>query len=148
MYSAITRKVSAIKKLKEPSNIGEIHHFLGLTGYYRKYIPFFTNVTKPLNKFPQKDTTFQWVPQCQTAFKHIKQALCMEPILQYPSPNIQAIHIVHWCKSLCIFQSPHQGSWKILRIWICSIHIKLILGNAAKVACNWKGCLCSVPVFP
>ena len=71
-YSAIMRKVSAIKKFRKPSNIDELHHFLGLTGYYRKFIPLFTNVTKPLNKLLKKNTKFQWLPHCQTAFKHLK----------------------------------------------------------------------------
>ena len=46
----LSEKASAIEKLKEPSNIDKLCHFLCLTGYYRKFIPLFTNVTKPLNK--------------------------------------------------------------------------------------------------
>ena len=40
---------STKKKLKELSNIDELHHFLDLAGYYRKFVPLFTDVTKPLN---------------------------------------------------------------------------------------------------
>ena len=63
----------------------EVWDFFSLTGYYRKTIPLLANVTKPLNKLPRKDTKFQWLLQCQAAFDHLKQALCKEPILQYPS---------------------------------------------------------------
>ena len=45
----------------------------------------FANITKPLNKLLKKDTKFQWSQQCQMAFNNLKQALCREPILQYPS---------------------------------------------------------------
>ena len=55
----LLEKVTAIEKLKEPSNIDELCHFLDLTGYYRKLIPLFTTITKPLNKLLKKDTNFQ-----------------------------------------------------------------------------------------
>ena len=55
----ILEEASAIKRLKEPSNIDELHDFLSLTGYYRKFIPLFTDITKLLNKFLKKDTKFQ-----------------------------------------------------------------------------------------
>ena len=74
-----------MEKLKEPSNIDELCHFLGPTGYYRKLIPLFANATKPLNKFLRMDTKFQWSLQCQAAFKNLTQALYKEPILQYPN---------------------------------------------------------------
>ena len=69
-------KVSGIKKLKKLCNIDDLHQFLSLMGYYRKFIPLFTDVTKPLNKVLKKDIKFQWSLQCQAAFKHLKQALC------------------------------------------------------------------------
>ena len=63
----------------------ELCHFLGLTGYYRKLVLLFANITKSVNKLLRKDTKFLWSPQCQAAFKHLKQALYKELILQYPS---------------------------------------------------------------
>ena len=59
-------------------------HFLRLTGYYRLFIPLFAYITKPLNKLLRKDTGFHWLPQCQAAFKNLKQAFFEEPILQNP----------------------------------------------------------------
>ena len=80
----LPEKVTAIKKLKEPNSIDELHHFLGLTGYYRKFTKLFADITKPLNKLCKKDTTFQWSPQCQAAFEHLKIVPCKETILKYP----------------------------------------------------------------
>ena len=77
----LPEKVSPIEKLKEPSNIDELHYFLVLTGCYRKFFPLFANVTKSLNKFLTKDIKFQCLPQCQAAFEHLKKALSKEPIL-------------------------------------------------------------------
>ena len=81
----LPEEVLAIQHIKERSNVEELHHFLNLTGYYRKFILLFANVTKPLNKLLRKETNFQWSLHCQAAFNHLKQALCKEPILQYPS---------------------------------------------------------------
>ena len=90
------------------------HHFLGLTGYYWKFVSLFVNITKPLNKFLKKDTKFQWSLQCQAAFKHLKQALCKGPILQYPSkakPYMLFMDASHYTYSE---SSPRQ--LKVLRI--------------------------------
>ena len=55
----LLEKVTAIEKLREPSDKNELHPFLGIIGYYRKYIIFFANITKPLNKLLKKDTKSQ-----------------------------------------------------------------------------------------
>ena len=81
----LLEKEATIKMLEEPSNVDELHHFLGLTGYYRRFVPLFANITMPLNKLLRRDTKLHWSPHCQVAFEHLKQALCKEPILQYPS---------------------------------------------------------------
>ena len=73
------------KMLKEPGNIDKLHHFLGLIHYYRKFIPLFADVTKPLNELFRKDNKSQWSLQCWAAFEYLKKALCKEPILQYPN---------------------------------------------------------------
>ena len=60
----LLEKVTAIEKLKEPSKIEELHHALGLTGYYRKFVLLFVDIAKSLNKLLKKDTKFQWSLQC------------------------------------------------------------------------------------
>ena len=73
-----------MKKLEEPSNIDELHHFQSLTGYYRKFVLLFDDITKPLNKLLY-DIKYQWLPQCQAAFEYKKKFLCKVPILLYPN---------------------------------------------------------------
>ena len=80
-------KVTAIEKLKEPSNIDKLYHFLGPSGYYREFLPLFDNITKYLYKPLKKDTKFQWSPQCQAAFEPLNKVFCKEPILQYPNTD-------------------------------------------------------------
>ena len=77
-------KIIVITNIAEPKNVGDLHHFLRLTGYYRKVIPLYTDITKPCNKLLRKDTKFQWSIPCHSAFKPLKNALCKNPILKYP----------------------------------------------------------------
>ena len=85
-------KIIAIKNLSEPKSVDELHHFLGLTGYYRKFVPLFPDIMKPLNKLLGKDTKFQWSTQCQSAFETSEECILQEahpyniPIQISPTP--------------------------------------------------------------
>ena len=57
--------------------------FLGLTGYYRKFVPRFADISRPLTKLTKKETVFNWTPECQKSFDLLKSYLCGEPILKY-----------------------------------------------------------------
>ena len=61
----------------------EIRQFLGLTGYYRKFVPRFADISRPLTRLTRKETTFNWTPKCQKLFELLKSYLCGEPILKY-----------------------------------------------------------------
>ena len=65
--------VTSIENLKQPNNIDEVYHFLGLTGYYRKFVLLFADITKPINKLPKKDTKFQLSPQCRQLFSTLRK---------------------------------------------------------------------------
>ena len=70
-----------------PTNSTEVKQFLGLVGYYRKFIPCFTDITRPLNFLTRKRVEFEWTEICQQNFDLLKNALTTEPILVYPDPN-------------------------------------------------------------
>ena len=61
----------------------EIKQFLGLTGYYRKFVPRFTDISRPYMRLTKKETIFNWTPECQKSFDLLKSYLCSEPILKY-----------------------------------------------------------------
>ena len=63
------------------------HQFLGITGFYRKFVPFYADITNYLTKLLRKGTKFQWSEQCNNAFNILKEELCKMPSLQYPYPN-------------------------------------------------------------
>ena len=61
-------KTEALMKLKPPTNIKEVWHFLSLTGYYRKFIYNYSHLKNPLNWLTQKSQPFIWTPDCQSSF--------------------------------------------------------------------------------
>lgn len=78
-------KIQSVSKFPIPKNPKEIKSFLGLAGYYRRFIPNFSNITKPLTKLLKKDIPFEWTNLQQDDFEKLKNALCSEPVLQYPN---------------------------------------------------------------
>ena len=61
----------------------EIKQSLGLTGYYRKFVPRFVDISRPLTTLTKKDKKFEWTPACQKSFDLLKETLCGEPVLKY-----------------------------------------------------------------
>ena len=80
-------KLEAIKKLLAPTNVDELHQFLGIAGFYRKCVPFYMDVTNCLPKLLRKGTEFKCNEQCNNAFNTLKEELCKIPSLQYLDPN-------------------------------------------------------------
>lgn len=73
------------KNNKSPSNLKELKSFLGLVGYYRRFIENFSQIATPLNFLTKKDTKFQWITECELAFRRFKEILVAPPLLQFPN---------------------------------------------------------------
>ena len=80
-------KLACIKEMPPPKTPKEVKQFLGLIGYYRKFIPRFSDLARPLNALTRKEVPFEWTPICQESFELLKASLMTEPILTYPDPN-------------------------------------------------------------
>ena len=76
-----SKKIEAVKEFKQPRNSKEIKQFLGLAGYYRKFIQNFAKIAKPLSKLVKKDEPYRWTDEQQIAFDTLKLKLCEEPVL-------------------------------------------------------------------
>ena len=77
-------KVAAVKNWREPSNITELRSFLGLAGYYRKFVKDFAKIESPLRKLTMKGAKYVWTDECQQSFDKLKYCLVHSPILQHP----------------------------------------------------------------
>ena len=81
--SPLPNKLDSIKHMPAPNSTKEIKQFLGLTGYYRKFVPRFADISRPLTTLTKKDAKFEWTSACQKSFELLKEALCGEPVLKY-----------------------------------------------------------------
>ena len=86
-------KMSTIKLMKPPKNAKQVRAFLGLFGYYYKFIKNFAQIAKPLTALTCHDAKFTWSPGHHTAFNTLKSTLLEAPILHYPDPS--KCHIVY-----------------------------------------------------
>ncbi|GJZ92653.1 putative reverse transcriptase domain-containing protein [Tanacetum coccineum] len=77
-------KVESVKNWKTPESSTEIRSFLGLAGYYRRFIENFSKIAKPLTLLTQKNNTYVWGDKKDEAFRILKEKLCHAPVLALP----------------------------------------------------------------
>ena len=76
--------LAAIQEIHPPKNATEVRSFLGLAGYYRRYVRNFAAIAGPLHALTQKDAVFHWGSECQDAFDRLKTLLTTSPITAFP----------------------------------------------------------------
>jgi hypothetical protein len=77
-------KVKSVYEFPTPKNPKQVKMFLGLAGYYRRFIPKFSLIAKPLNRLLRKDVPFTWTLTEQLAFEKLRSVLTNDIILEYP----------------------------------------------------------------
>ena len=80
----VPAKTEAIKAMHQPVNPKQVRAFLGLVGYYRKFIKNFAKIAKPLTMLTRMDVKFEWKETHHCAFMKLKDAIIQAPILRYP----------------------------------------------------------------
>jgi hypothetical protein len=76
-----TSKVQEVLDWKSLRSVTQIRIFLGLAGYYRRFIPNFYKIAMPMTKLLEKEVKFKWSPQCEEVFLTLKQLLTIAPVL-------------------------------------------------------------------
>ncbi|WRX27055.1 Reverse transcriptase/retrotransposon-derived protein [Theobroma cacao] len=76
-----SKKVEAVEKWPRPTSVTEIRSFVGLAGYYRRFVKDFSKVVTPLTKLTHKDTKFEWSDACEDSFEKLKARLITAPVL-------------------------------------------------------------------
>jgi hypothetical protein len=74
-------KVKDILEWKPPTTVHQVRSFLGLAGYYRRFIPDFSKLVKPITSLLKNDTKFNWSSKCNEAFEQLKVLLTTAPVL-------------------------------------------------------------------
>ena len=62
-------KVEAIRECSAPRNVVEVRSFMGLTGYYIRYIARFSKIAHPITSLQRKEKKFQWTEECESSFQ-------------------------------------------------------------------------------
>src|SRR3989442_5152527 len=80
-----SRKIEAVQSWPQPQSVTDIRSFLGLAGYYCRFIEGFSLIMAPLTKLLRKDVPFVWSEACQNSFDKLKEKLTTAPVLTIPS---------------------------------------------------------------
>ena len=110
----LPEKLDSIQKMLPPNTPKEVKQFLGLIGYYRKFVPRFSDLTRPLNALTRKDVEFELTPVCQESINLLKASLMTEPILTYPDPNLP----------YALFTDASKYAWACVLTQGKNIHLK------------------------
>ncbi|XP_070028864.1 uncharacterized mitochondrial protein AtMg00860-like [Nicotiana sylvestris] len=81
------KKIEAVQSWPGPSSATEIQSFLGLAGYYRRFVEGFSSIASPLTKLTEKGAPFRWSDEREESFQKLKTALTTAPILVFPSAS-------------------------------------------------------------
>lgn len=80
-------KVRAIKEFPIPKKPRDVQSFVATCSYYRRFIPLFARIAKPLHDMTKKGVVFDWSVSCNNAFEKLKSLMCKAPILGYPDEH-------------------------------------------------------------
>jgi hypothetical protein len=77
-------KVESVTKWEQPLNMTDVRSFLGMAGYYRRFIENFSKIAKPMIELLKNNTKFEWSEACEKRFQELKKRLTTTPMLTLP----------------------------------------------------------------
>ena len=77
-------KVESVTNWQSPTSVKEISSFLGLAGYYRRFIENFSKIAKPMTELLKKEAKYIWTEDCEASFQELKKRLVTAPVLILP----------------------------------------------------------------
>ena len=80
-------KLEAIRNWERPTTVSQVRSFLGLCSYYRRFVPEFATLARPLIKLTEKTTPFTWTDEQEKSWIVLKEKLMSPPVLDYPDPE-------------------------------------------------------------
>ena len=129
--------MACIQEMPPPKTPKEVKQFLGLIGYYQKFVPRFSDLARPLNALTRKNVSFEWTPICQESFELLKT------ILTYPDPNLPYVLFTDASKYAwaCVLtqEKTHQIEEKEVKILHPITYMSgLFCGSQMNLACLTK----------
>ena len=80
-------KIKAIEDWPAPKDVTDVRSFMGITGYYRRFIEGFSRIANPITSLKKKGKKFDWNQKCEDHFKKLKTLLTTAPILRIVDPD-------------------------------------------------------------
>ena len=90
----LPEKLEAVENMPPPKTPKEVRQFLGLVGYYRKFVPKFADIARPLTNLIKQDVKFEWSEKCHKTFQLLKDMLLTEPVLKYQIPPNHTLYLL------------------------------------------------------
>ena len=91
-------KIEAIREWSMPKNVSEVISFMGLDGYYRRFIVGFLRISHQITSLQRKEKKFQWTEECEKIFQQLKKLLTNAPFLRIVYPNEYFVVCTDACK--------------------------------------------------
>ena len=85
------RKIEAIVSWEQSKNISKVRSFLGLIGYYRRFVEHFSLIAAPLTRLTKKGVKYDWSVDCEQSFQELKSRLTMAPVLTLPTLGVEYV---------------------------------------------------------
>ncbi|KAM2616927.1 hypothetical protein TB1_033384 [Malus domestica] len=82
-----SQKVAAVENWEQPQTVTEVWSFLGLAGYYRRFVKDFSVIALPLTRLTRKDVKFEWDSKCEQSFQQLKYYITHAPVLALPDDS-------------------------------------------------------------
>ena len=105
-------KIDAVKQWPTPTNVVEMRSFLGLAGYYRRFISHYSETALPLTELTKDNVEWKWQDKQSTAFETLKQQLASAPVLSLANPKLP--YVIHcdasgYAVGACLMQDQGKG---------------------------------------
>jgi hypothetical protein len=90
--------ITTIKGWPKTKNVSDVRYFMGLVGYYRRFIVGFSKISHPITSLQKKGTKFEWTLKCEKNFNLLKELLTSAPMLKIADPNESFVVCTDACK--------------------------------------------------
>ena len=107
-------KLDGITSWPTPTKVRDVQSFLGFANYYRRFIPEYSTIARPLLDLTKKDHSWNWTPACQKSFDKLKKLFLSQPVLQLPNPSAPfalATDASKFTSGAVLLQTDPNGKW-------------------------------------
>jgi hypothetical protein len=111
-------KVAAMQVLPRPTSADQVRSCMGVLGFYRCYVPAYSQIASPLNALLKKNVRFEWTPECEAAYTELKSALTTPGLaLHHPDPDLPFHLFTDWSVNgiaAVLNQRDSEGNWRLI----------------------------------